>query len=85
MLARLLKPKSEVVFILLRIIVGLLFAFHGYQGLTGYQIPPEYVPHFGTQGWYGSVIELVTGLAMTSFPWFTHGCSCISPAVGVAD
>lgn len=64
MLARLLEPKTEASYTFLRIIIGLLFAFHGMQGLTGYLIPPEYAPHFGTQGWYGSVIELVTGLGI---------------------
>ena len=48
--------------VLLRIIAGLLFAFHGMQGLFGYQLPAEYLPKFGSQGWIGSVIELATGL-----------------------
>jgi putative oxidoreductase len=47
---------------LLRLVAGLLFAFHGMQGLSGYQIPAEYIPKFGSQGWFGSVIELATGL-----------------------
>jgi putative oxidoreductase len=70
--ARNLKPKgrfdailaslSEPAYALLRAIAGLLFAFHGMQGLTGYQIPAEFVPKFGSQGWIGSVIELAAGL-----------------------
>ncbi|HKP98103.1 MAG TPA: DoxX family protein [Fibrobacteria bacterium] len=66
MLARFLEPVTEPAYALLRIVVGLLFAFHGWQGLTGLFIPPEYVPHPWTQGWYGSIIELVTGLAMAA-------------------
>jgi putative oxidoreductase len=53
---------TEPSYVLLRVIVGLLFALHGMQGLSGYQIPAEYVPKFGSQGWFGSVIELATGL-----------------------
>lgn len=49
---------------LLRVIAGLLFAFHGWQGLSGYQIPAEYLPKVGSQGWIGSIIELATGLLM---------------------
>ena len=60
--AALLAACSEPASALLRIVAGLLFAFHGMQGLTGYQIPAEYVPKFGSQGWIGSVIELITGL-----------------------
>ncbi len=48
--------------VLLRIVAGLLFAFHGMQGLFGYQIPAEYLPKIGSQGWIGSIIELATGL-----------------------
>lgn len=48
--------------VLLRVVAGLLFAFHGLQGLTGYQIPAEYLPKVGSQGWFGSIIELATGL-----------------------
>ncbi|MDB6035793.1 MAG: DoxX family protein [Verrucomicrobiales bacterium] len=66
MLTKFLRPRTEAVYALLRIIVGLLFAFHGLQGLTGLLIPPEYQPHMWTQGWYGSIIEIVTGLAVAA-------------------
>lgn len=48
--------------VLLRVVAGLLFAFHGMQGLFGYQIPAEYLPKVGSQGWIGSLIEFATGL-----------------------
>lgn len=51
---------------LLRAVSGLLFAFHGIQGLIGYQIPAEYVPKIGSQGWIGSIIELATGLLIAA-------------------
>lgn len=58
----LLTRLGEPSYALLRIVLGLLFAFHGMQGLTGYHIPAEFLPKIGSQGWIGSVIELVTGL-----------------------
>jgi putative oxidoreductase len=57
-----LTPWADAAYALLRIVAGLLFAFHGMQGLFGYQLPAEYLPKFGSQGWIGSVIELATGL-----------------------
>ncbi len=57
-LASLAQPAE----VLLRVVAGLLFAFHGVQGLFGYQLPAEYLPKFGSQGWIGSVIELAAGL-----------------------
>jgi putative oxidoreductase len=62
MFERFLAPRTESVYALLRIVLGLLFAFHGMQGLTGFLIPKEYIAHFPTQAWFGSVIELVGGL-----------------------
>ncbi|MEO7426541.1 MAG: DoxX family protein [Fibrobacteria bacterium] len=62
MFARWLQPKTEPAYALLRIVIGLLFAFHGMQGLFGIMLPPEFKPHLWTQGWFGSVIELVAGL-----------------------
>jgi putative oxidoreductase len=71
-------PKSENAFLaflsslavpgthLLRVATGLLFAFHGMQGLFGYGIPAEFIPKVGSQGWFGSIIELTTGLLVAS-------------------
>jgi putative oxidoreductase len=70
MLARALQPKTEAAYAFMRIIVGLLFGFHGVQALFGVLLPPEFLPHFGTQGWYGSVIELATGL-LIAVGWLT--------------
>lgn len=57
MLDRVLSPISEVAFVMLRVVSGILFAFHGYQKLFGPQPPPT-----GSQIWIGGVIELVCGL-----------------------
>ena len=72
MLHRFLEPKTEAAYTFLRIVAGLLFAFHGMQKLFGYQLPAEHLPKIGSQGWFGGIIELVTGLAMAAgafTPW----------------
>ncbi len=48
---------TEGAYALLRVVTGLLFAFHGYQKLAGPQVPPT-----GSQMWFGALIELVGGL-----------------------
>lgn len=60
MLRRLLSPRSEAVYAALRIIAGLLFAFHGLQKIFG--VMTEQQPPVGSQLWIGGVIEIVTGL-----------------------
>lgn len=66
LLARFLEPRTEEVYAFLRIVVGLLFAFHGMQKIFGVMFPPEYVPKLWTQGWFGGVIELIAGLAVAA-------------------
>ena len=60
MLSRLLHPFTDSVYATLRIIVGLLFAFHGLQKVFG--ILSQFQPPVGSQLWIGGVIEIVTGL-----------------------
>ena len=61
MLKQTLSPFAERAYSLLRIAAGSMFAFHGLQkvfGVLGKTQP------FGTQMWFGGVIELVAGLAI---------------------
>ena len=61
-LARALAPYAELAFTVLRVVAGLLFAFHGAQKLFGWHMPPGIeIPLFSQAG-IGGVIELVTGL-----------------------
>ena len=60
MLATFLAPRTDVVYAALRIVVGLLFAFHGMQKVFG--ILTEFQPPVGSQLWIGGMIELVAGL-----------------------
>lgn len=62
MVTRLLAPRLEVVYALLRGVSGMMFAFHGVQKLFG--VLSEGQPPVGSQLWIGGVIELSTGLAM---------------------
>lgn len=64
MLNRLLAPRAEAAYALLRVVSGLLFAVHGAQklfGVLGGTVQPP-----GTQLWLGAVIELVAGLAIAA-------------------
>lgn len=58
----LLEPKKEVVFCLLRAVVGVLFAFHGVQKIFGILTTSQ--PSVGSQLWVGGLIELATGFAV---------------------
>jgi putative oxidoreductase len=62
MLCRILAPFAEGSYALLRIVSGLMFAFHGFQKLTGILSP--FQPPFGSQLWFGGAIEIVTGTLM---------------------
>ena len=64
MLPRLLGPKIDVAYPLLRIVAGLMFAFHGLQKLFGVLTTNQ--PAVGSQMWFGGVIELVAGVAIAA-------------------
>lgn len=57
-----LASCSNEAYALLRIVAGLMFSFHGIQKLFG--VYTEFMPPFGTQLWFGGVIELLGGLAV---------------------
>ena len=64
MLERLLEPKTDAAYVLLRIVSGLLFAFHGVQKVFG--VMSDFQPPIGSQLWLGGLIELVAGLAIAA-------------------
>lgn len=58
-----LAPYADRAYALLRIVAGVLFAFHGMQKMFGlFSDHPQ--PAFGSQMWVGGIIELVGGLAI---------------------
>lgn len=62
MLARLLSRWTEASYAFLRIVSGLMFAFHGLQKIFG--VLAEKQPAVLSQVWIGGVIELVCGAAI---------------------
>ena len=64
MLTRILEPKVDAVYTLVRIVAGRMSAFHGLQILFG--VLTDFLPPIGTQGWFGGIIELVTGMAVAA-------------------
>lgn len=55
-----LQRFSPLAYILLRIVSGLAFSFHGMQKILGWY--SSYQPELGSQLWIGGWIELVTGV-----------------------
>lgn len=82
MLGRLLEPKTDVAYVLLRIVSGLLFAFHGVQKLFG--VLSDFRPPVGSQLWIGGVIELVAGLAIAAGVVTTWAAFLASGTMAVA-
>ena len=81
-LARVLAPRADAAYTLLRVAAGLLFAFHGVQILFGVLIPVD-VP-VGSQVWFGGLIELVTGLAIAAGVRTTWAAFLASGTMAVA-
>ncbi len=66
MLKSLDKIQAEA-YALLRIVSGFLFCFHGAQIILGiYRVgfPSDFSLKFGSQTWFGGMIELLGGLAV---------------------
>ncbi len=58
-----LEKYADYVYALLRITAGLMFSFHGFQKILG--VLAEMQPPIGSQLWFGGIIELLGGLAIT--------------------
>lgn len=56
-----LEKYSGEIYAILRIVTGLMFAFHGAQKILGI-LSDHPAPVFGTQMWIGGMIELIAGL-----------------------
>lgn len=82
MLERLLEPKTDVAYVLLRIVSGLMFAFHGVQKVFG--VLSDFQPPVGSQLWIGGVIELVAGLAIAAGVFTSWAAFLASGTMAVA-
>ena len=82
MLNRLLAPRMEAAYALLRVVSGLLFALHGAQKLFG--VLGGTVQAAGSQLWIGAVIELVAGLAIAAGVFTSWAAFLASGTMAVA-
>ena len=64
MLARILEPRTDAAYALLRVAAGSMFAFHGAQKLFGVLIESQ--PPVGSQLWFGAILELGAGVAIAA-------------------
>jgi putative oxidoreductase len=70
MLSTFLAPHTERAYAFMRIMAGLMFAFHGLQKIVGVFATTR--PDIGTQMWSGGLIELICGTAVAAgafTPW----------------
>ena len=81
-LARWLAPHAERAYAILRIVSGVLFAFHGVQKLFG--AFGRKTAAFGSQLWIGGVIELVAGIAIALGFWTRSAALLASGTMAVA-
>ena len=62
MLEKVLARRADDAYLLLRVLCGLMFTFHGLQKVFG--VFTSHQPDVGSQIWVGGVIEVVAGLAI---------------------
>lgn len=82
MLTRLLEPRTELAYAVLRTVAGILFAFHGVQKLFG--VFSGFQPPVGSQLWIGAVIELTTGLLIAAGAFTSWAAFLASGTMAVA-
>jgi putative oxidoreductase len=78
MFKRFLERRAEAAYTLLRIVAGLMFAFHGAQRLFKVQ------PPIGSQLWISGIIELVMGVAIAVGIFTTLAAFLASVTMAVA-
>ncbi len=59
---KVIQKYADHAYFLMRVVTGIMFAFHGTQKLFG--IFSAFQPPVGSQLWIGGIIELVGGLAV---------------------
>ena len=82
MLTRFLRPRADAAYALARSVAGIMFAFHGFQKLSG--VLTEFRPPVGSQLWFGGIIELVAGLAIAAGAFTSWAAFLASGTMAVA-
>jgi len=82
MLTRFLQPRADAAYALARTVAGIMFAFHGFQKLSG--VLTEFRPPVGSQLWFGGIIELVAGLAIAAGAFTSWAAFLASGTMAVA-
>jgi putative oxidoreductase len=82
-LSRILGSMVEGAYALLRIVAGLMFAFHGAQKIFGLMADSPQ-PDIGSQMWIGGIIELVCGVAVAFGAFTTYAAFLASGTMAVA-
>lgn len=81
-LIKLLRPRADLAFTLLRVVAGLLLSFHGMQKILGILSPMQ--PPVGSQLWIGGVIELACGLLVAAGAFTSWAAFLASGTMAVA-
>jgi len=81
-LQRVLEPHREKAYFALRMATGLMFSFHGVQKLFGLWSPDT--PEFGSQLWFGGIIEFVGGLLVACGAYTSWAAFLASGTMAVA-
>jgi putative oxidoreductase len=79
---RALRGFSEPAFFLLRMVAGLMFAFHGLQKIFG--VWSDFRAAFPTQIWFGGVIEITAGTLIALGLWARCAAFVASGEMAVA-
>lgn len=82
MLERLLGPRADAAYALLRVVSGVAFAFHGVQKTFG--VLTDHRPEAFSQIWVGGLIELVTGFLIAAGVLTTWAAFLASGTMAVA-
>ena len=57
-----LEKFADHAYVLMRIMTGLMFSFHGFQKILG--VLSDFQPPIGSQLWFAGIIELIGGLTV---------------------
>ena len=82
MLEKALARRADEIYLLLRVLTGLMFSFHGMQKVFG--LFTAHPPDVGSQIWIGGVIEVVAGLAIAIGFWTSYAAFVASGTMAVA-